>query len=193
MAITSLTVLHLKYGQFKVCYHKTKFGECVSFSRGNISHGEPIVRIHSACLFGEAFHSLHCDCGEQLDKTLKIIAKKKSGVIIYTYAEGRGVGLENKIKSMGIERDRKVDTIKAFAALGFERADFREYKGEVMALADLNVSKNIVLISNNPHKIKELENGGYVIKKILKQKTIFNKYNEKELLLKQNKKIYYVD
>jgi 3,4-dihydroxy 2-butanone 4-phosphate synthase/GTP cyclohydrolase II len=193
MAITGSTILHLKYGCFKACFHKTEFGDCVSFSRGDITRGEPIVRIHSACLFGEAFHSLHCDCGEQLDKTLKMIVKRKSGVIIYTYAEGRGIGLENKIKSMNIEREKKVNTIQAFNSLGYAKSDLRDYKREIIALRDLKLSKNIIIVSNNPHKLKELECDGYIIKKIIKQKIKHNKFNRNELFLKKEKKLYYID
>ena len=192
MSITESTWLKLKFGRFKVCYHKNKNGECVSFSYGDLKNKTPIVRIHSSCLFGEIFFSKHCDCQQQLEKTLKRIKKNRSGVIIYTYAEGRGIGLEKKIKAMEIQRTQKVDTLEAFAKIGLP-SDTRHYKAEIGALEDLNINKNIMVVSNNPTKIKSLKKAGYTIKKNIKIKIRLNKDIKDELLTKKNKMGYYTD
>jgi 3,4-dihydroxy 2-butanone 4-phosphate synthase/GTP cyclohydrolase II len=163
MAITASTTIQTKFGPFSVSYHKFDDQSCVSFSFGDLTKGTPVIRIHSACLFGEAFSSLHCDCDQQLTQTMQMIQKSGAGSIIYSYQEGRGIGLENKIKSMEIERVEHVDTVEAFKKLGFDKADLRTYAAEVSALKDLSVSKNIISFSGNPNKKKALEDNGFKI------------------------------
>lgn len=192
MSIVAKTVLKLKYGDFVTSYHSTEFGECTSFCYGNIIKSLPIVRIHSSCLFGEAFLSLHCDCRDQLEKTLKKIKENGSGVVIYTFAEGRGVGLQKKIEAMETQRSRKMDTVEAFEFLGL-KPDLRNYKAEIEALNDLQVNKEIKLVSNNPNKINSLKNAGFVIKKIVKFKIKLNEYNSQELMIKKSRLGYYID
>src|SRR6266404_2077417 len=104
MPIRSSTIIQTDFGSFKVSYHEIDAQGYVSFAHGDISRNTPIVRIHSACLFGEAFHSLHCDCNHQLTETMRVIDQHGSGVIVYSYQEGRGIGLEKKIEAMEIER-----------------------------------------------------------------------------------------
>ncbi|MDP2860838.1 MAG: GTP cyclohydrolase II RibA [bacterium] len=193
MAITETTVLHLKFADFTTSYHKTKYGDCLSFSLGDVTRDTPIVRIHSACLFGEVFYSLHCDCGQQIKKSLQMIKKHGSGVIVYTYAEGRGIGIENKIKSMETEMRFHLDTVEAFSKLGFEKPDLRDYTREVQALKDLKLSKKVILISNNPQKIQALTDAGYRIKKTVTLKIKLNEYNSRELFVKKHKLNYLLD
>jgi GTP cyclohydrolase II len=193
MAIVSQTILNLKYGQYKTSYHRVRSGTCVSFVCGDVSKKTPIVRIHSACLFGEAFFSYHCDCGQQLEQTMQKIKKHGCGVIVYSYDEGRGIGLEKKIKSMGIENTDGLNTLEAFKKLGFKKHDYRNYKKEVQALKDLHLKKEIWLVSNNPQKVKALETGGFLIKKFIKLKIKINNYNKGELLLKKSHLNYYID
>lgn len=192
MAITTSTFLPLQAGRFRVCYHKTKHGECVSFSCGNLRKKIPIVRIHSACLFGEAFSSQHCDCGEQLAKTLALIKKNKAGVLVYSYAEGRGIGLEKKIKSMELGRRLGIDSVEALDRMGY-KPDLRQYQAETEALNDLKVNKTIRVVSANPNKIKTLEKAGYNIQQIVKLNILIHQYNRKEFLTKKNKLGYYYD
>ena len=168
MAILASTILTTKFGPFKVNYHKNKKYQCISFSYGNLTKGVPIVRLHSACLFGELFKSLHCDCGEHIPKAMKIIQKHGNGIIIYSYQEGRGIGLLKKIKAMEIQRTKNCDTVEAFKLLGFKKSDYRDYKVEIGALKNLMVSKNIITFAGNPHKISSLKKAGYQIKKLIK-------------------------
>jgi len=193
MAIVSSTILHLKYGDFKTSYHRSRYGECVSFTLGDNKKIIPIVRFHSACLFGEAFFSNHCDCGQQLSQTLQKIKKHGSGIVVYGFDEGRGIGLEKKIKSMGLEQSQKLNTVEAFKKLGYEKHDYRNYKKEIQALKDLDVCEEILLVSNNPDKIKALKDAGYAIKKHIKLRIKINKYNKNELMLKRDKLNYYID
>lgn len=116
----------------------------------------PLVRLHSQCLTGESLHSIRCDCGEQLKKSLKFIAKN-NGILIYLPQEGRGIGLENKIKAYALQ-DTGLDTVEANLSLGF-RPDEREYFIAAQILKDMQVN-NIKLITNNPTKIVELKKYG---------------------------------
>jgi len=192
MAITSTTILHLKEGKFKTSYHLTDYGEVISFSIGDVKNSIPIVRLHSACLFGEAFLSNHCDCFEQLHKSMSLIKKHRCGVVIYGFQEGRGLGLEKKIRAMEIQRAENLDTVEAFKKMGFP-SDLRKYDAMIEALNDLKINKNIILISNNPEKIGSLEKAGYIIKKLIKLKVKPNKLIEHERLTKKNKMGYYID
>ena len=170
MPIISSTILVTKYGKLKVNYHQFKinfdFESCISITNGNISSPNCIVRIHSSCLFSESLSSIDCDCDLQLQKSLKLIAEK-TGAIIYLYQEGRGLGLGNKIKAMETERTERVDTAEAFHKLHFD-LDPRKYTIAIKTLRELGVSKNIRLITNNPHKKMELEQGGFKITKRIK-------------------------
>ena len=156
------TIIKTSFGKFDVQYFKPEEKEIVTFSYGDISSGVPIVRIHSSCLFGESFHSEHCDCAQQLTDTMRKIVERGSGVIVYVYEEGRGVGLKNKIRAMEIERVEGFDTVDAFAKLGFE-ADPRDFTIPAKVLKDLDVSKTIGLYSGNPKKRASLEKIGFEI------------------------------
>lgn len=157
------TVIQTEFGAFKVTFHKTEHKDFISFTYGDVSTGQPIIRIHSSCLFGESFHSLHCDCQHQLTATMEMIVKNGNGVIIYAYDEGRGIGLENKIKAMEVERTKGIDTVAAFAELGFDNPDLRSFELETQVLTGLNVSKTIKSFSGNPKKRQALENASFSI------------------------------
>jgi len=163
MTIVTSTILKTKYGKFMVCYHEYGKKFCLSFSKGDLSKNYPIVRIHSACLFAEVFGSIHCDCYIQLKKIINLIKKNKNGVIIYSFKEGRGIGLKNKIKTMELERVYDLDTVDAFRKLGFNKKDYRSYTTEIRAMKELNINRNIKSSSRNPVKINALKRAGYNI------------------------------
>lgn len=185
MAIRSSTIVRLQRGLFRVAYHSTADGDCVSVSYGDIEHGTPIVRLHSACLFGEAFHAVDCDCAEQLDTALKLIKKNRSGVLVYRYAEGRGIGLEDKIKAIELQRIHKLNTVDAFKKLGFN-PDPRSYEAEIAALKDLRVSTNIRVASTNPRKLAALEAADFVVVGTIQVTALITKYNIQELMAKRD-------
>jgi len=116
---------------------------------------EVIVRIHSECITGDLFGSKRCDCGEQLNRALRIASAGK-GVVIYLRQEGRGIGIINKLKAYQLQ-DQGLDTIQANLHLGFD-IDARHYEVAQAILADLGISK-IQLLTNNPEKVEAFENG----------------------------------
>lgn len=117
----------------------------------------PLVRIHSECLTGDVFGSRRCDCGPQLAQSLDLIKKEGSGLLIYLRQEGRGIGLSNKLKAYNLQ-DSGLDTVEANEALGFQ-ADQRQYKVAASMLDSFGIKK-VRLITNNPRKIKGLEELG---------------------------------
>lgn len=175
--IYSSTLLKTIFGEFIVNYHEFSEGDCLSFVIGEIKNNIPILRVHSACLFGEVFHSLSCDCNQQLQKSLNKIRENKMGIVIYMYQEGRGIGIKNKIRAMEFERVYNIDTVQAFERLNY-KSDERGYIVAAKALKELGVSR-VNIITNNPKKIQELESNGISVH----ERTIL-KYNKNKLIKK---------
>jgi len=134
-----------------------KTEEAVALVIGDIHSAPPLVRIHSQCLTGDVFGSLRCDCRQQLEMALSLIAGEGAGILIYEQQEGRGIGLMPKLQAYELQ-DAGLDTVQANERLGF-KADHREFAMPAEILETLDV-KAVRLLSNNPDKVAALENAG---------------------------------
>jgi GTP cyclohydrolase II len=127
---------------------------------GDLHSSPPIVRIHSRCTTGDAFHSLRCDCHDQLHLALGVIADEGSGVLLYEDQEGRGIGLIEKLRAYELQ-DRGLDTVEANLELGHE-IDARNYELAVQILSFLGV-RSLRLMTNNPLKMQAVSSAGIAI------------------------------
>jgi GTP cyclohydrolase II len=124
---------------------------------GDLSQGVPLLRIHSQCLTGEVFGSQRCDCGGQFNLAMQAIAREGRGLVIYEFQEGRGIGLMAKLQAYELQ-DAGIDTIEANHALGL-KADFRDFSLAAAILHELRIPR-VRLLTNNPRKLRALEDGG---------------------------------
>jgi len=131
--------------------------EAVALVMGDIHSELPLVRIHSQCLTGDVFGSVRCDCRQQLEMALSLIAKAGAGVLVYELQEGRGIGLMAKLQAYELQ-DKGLDTVQANEQLGF-KADHREFQLPAEILKALGL-KAVRLLSNNPQKVAALEAAG---------------------------------
>ena len=158
------------HGEFRILGYKGRLNgadhEVVVLRMGDLEADgpAPLVRIHSQCLTGEVFDSLRCDCGQQLQLALERIGDEGRGVLIYDPQEGRGIGLLNKLKAYQLQ-DEGADTVEANEQLGFE-ADLRDYNLPVAVLRSLGISR-VRLLSNNPSKVRALEDAGIEVEERL--------------------------
>lgn len=147
----------------------------------------PLVRLHSACLTGDVFRSLRCDCGEQLDKAIAAMREADGGIICYLAQEGRGIGIANKLRAYALQ-DGGMDTLEANEALGFA-ADEREFAIAARMLDDLGYGR-VRLITNNPEKIGRLESSGIVVTERVPLKATLNPHNERYINARVHKTGY---
>ena len=152
-----------RWGQFRIYGFRLnpvtngKPEEAVALVMGDVHASPPLVRIHSQCLTGDVFGSLRCDCRQQLEMALGMIAEEGAGILIYEQQEGRGIGLMPKLQAYELQ-DSGLDTVEANEKLGF-KADHREFALPADVLKVLGV-KRVRLMSNNPNKVAALERGG---------------------------------
>lgn len=154
-----------RWGHFRILGFEGESGsgqrlqheDAVALVMGDLSTSPPLVRIHSQCLTGDVFGSLRCDCRQQLEMALAMIAQAGAGVLIYEQQEGRGIGLMAKLRAYELQ-DSGLDTVEANEKLGF-KADHREFALPAEILKQLGL-RQVRLLSNNPDKVAALESAG---------------------------------
>jgi 3,4-dihydroxy 2-butanone 4-phosphate synthase/GTP cyclohydrolase II len=152
--------LPTEYGEFRLIGYRslTSNEEFVVLTRGDLREDRPpLVRVHSQCLTGDVFGSVKCDCGRQLRAAMELVAREGRGTIVYQQQEGRGIGIINKIRAYALQ-DKGADTIEANEQLGLA-VDLRCYEQCAEILRDLGL-KRVRLMSNNPEKMRGLEEMG---------------------------------
>ncbi len=176
-----------RFGKFRLHLFESKVDDHhhMAVVKGNVTDGEPVlVRAHSQCLTGDLFHSLRCDCGDQLEAALAKIEEDGKGVLLYMRQEGRGIGLANKIRAYELQ-DQGRDTVEANVELGFG-VDLRDYGVGAQILWDLGV-RQIKLMTNNPKKIIGLQGHGLTIVERVPLEVDPNEVNARYLQTKKDK------
>ena len=181
--------LPTRHGEFKLIFYGVKYEAQQPFVlvMGEPDKGPvPLVRLHSACFTGDVLASLRCDCGDQLNMALEMIASEGSGVLVYLPQEGRGIGLVEKIKAYALQ-DQGLDTVEANLALGY-KVDTRDYGIGIQLLKDLGLTK-VRLLTNNPKKTDAFIYGGFdlqVVDQVPIHPTV-NEHNARYIATKRDK------
>ncbi|MFC1500395.1 bifunctional 3,4-dihydroxy-2-butanone-4-phosphate synthase/GTP cyclohydrolase II [Candidatus Zixiibacteriota bacterium] len=189
MLVHKVTVVDFptRFGLFKLHLYESRVDDHhhMAVVKGDVTDNNPVlVRVHSQCLTGDLFHSMRCDCGDQLEAALGIIEKEGRGVLLYMRQEGRGIGLANKIRAYALQ-DQGRDTVEANEELGFE-ADLRDYGVGAQILWDLGI-REIRLLTNNPRKIVGLAGHGLKVSDRVPLQVEPNEVNAHYLQTKKDK------
>jgi 3,4-dihydroxy 2-butanone 4-phosphate synthase/GTP cyclohydrolase II len=181
------TRLPTAFGEFDVVGYRALVDDKhhVAMVKGDVAgQKDVLVRVHSECLTGDVFHSLRCDCGEQLESALAMIESEGQGVLLYLAQEGRGIGLLNKLKAYNLQ-DKGLDTVDANLELGLP-VDLRDYGIGAQILSDLGLS-SIRILTNNPKKIRGLEGYGLSVTDQIPIQHAPNPHNEAYLRAKRDR------
>jgi GTP cyclohydrolase II len=181
-----------RWGKFRIHGFRAQTGqdgdrrveEAVALVMGDVTSAPVLVRVHSQCLTGDVFHSLRCDCRQQLELSLAMIAEEGAGILIYEQQEGRGIGLMAKLQAYELQ-DAGLDTVEANERLGF-KADHRDFTLPGGILKTLGVTR-VRLLSNNPDKVQALERAGVQVVERVPCEVIPSKHAEEYLKTKKAK------
>jgi 3,4-dihydroxy 2-butanone 4-phosphate synthase/GTP cyclohydrolase II len=179
------TRLPTAFGEFAAVGYRSLVDDKhhLAMVKGEVAGAEDVlVRVHSECLTGDVFHSLRCDCGEQLAAALAMIEREGRGVLLYLSQEGRGIGLLNKLRAYKLQEDG-LDTVEANLQLGLP-PDLRDYGIGAQILSDLGLT-SIRILTNNPKKIIGMEGYGLSVTEQLPIQSVPNPHNEEYLRAKQ--------
>ena len=191
--IVAIADLPTRFGRFQVlAFWNNRDGkEHIAIMHGNVIGRRDVpTRVHSECLTGDALGSLRCDCRDQLEVSLRAIARLPFGLVLYLRQEGRGIGLVNKMRAYALQ-DRGLDTVEANLALGF-RDDEREYSIAAHMLKSIGV-ESILLMTNNPRKVEDLSRFGIHISGRLPHVIPPNEFNRFYLETKRDKSGHILD
>jgi 3,4-dihydroxy 2-butanone 4-phosphate synthase/GTP cyclohydrolase II len=181
------TLLPTEHGDFRLLAYRRLGGEEIDLAlvHGDVpGEGPLLVRVHSECLTGDVFGSQRCDCGEQLEAALRLIAEAGRGVVVYLRQEGRGIGLLNKLHAYHLQ-DQGRDTVEANLELGFP-ADLRSYREAALILRDLGIER-LRLLTNNPRKVEALRDCGFEVVERVPLEVPPNEHNRRYLETKRDK------
>lgn len=181
-----------RWGTFRILGYEGHFGNegerrketVVALVMGDIHRSAPLVRIHSQCLTGDVFGSLRCDCRQQLEMALAMIAAAGTGVLVYEEQEGRGIGLMAKLQAYELQ-DKGFDTVEANEKLGY-KPDCRQYSLPVEVLKALGLTE-VRLLSNNPDKVRAVEDIGIKVVERVPCEVAPQKFTERYLTTKRQK------
>ncbi len=184
---TAATCIPTPWGDFQLRLYRSVLDDraLVALVKGEVNGRENVlVRVHSSCLTGDVFLSRRCDCGQQLHEAMRRISEEKAGVLLYLEQEGRGIGLESKIKAYALQ-DEGLDTVEANEELGYE-PDLREYGIGAQVLRELGLS-TIRLLTNNPRKVVGLNGYGLKIVETIPIRAEPNPHNQRYLETKRRR------
>jgi GTP cyclohydrolase II len=180
-----------RWGRFRIYGFRSGSGdgngeveEAVALVMGDVHANAPLVRIHSQCLTGDVFHSLRCDCRQQLEMALGMIRDLGAGILIYEQQEGRGIGLMAKLQAYELQ-DAGLDTVEANERLGF-KADHRDFALPGQMLKALGVSR-VRVLSNNPEKVEALQRAGIEVVERVPCEVVASPHAEEYLKTKKEK------
>ena len=191
--LVGVAELPTRFGHFRIAafWNNRDGKDHVAIVKGDVrGHADVPTRLHSECLTGDALGSLRCDCRDQLESSLTKIGQLERGVVLYLRQEGRGIGLMNKVRAYALQ-DRGLDTVEANLALGFGD-DERDYAIAAHMLQSLEV-QSIQLMTNNPNKIKQLEQLGVKVSGRLPHVLPPNPYNKFYLETKARRSGHFID
>lgn len=187
VAVVSVSDFPTKFGHFSIIgfVNNKDRKDHIAILKGEIGNGENLlVRVHSACLTGDALGSLRCDCGPQLHRALELIEKEGRGLVLYHQEEGRGIGLVNKLRAYALQ-DKGYDTLDANIALGF-KADERDYRIPAAMLSKLGI-KSIRMLTNNPEKVEDMETHGIRVTERVNHELPSHEHDRKYLQTKKDR------
>lgn len=191
--VEAVADLPSRFGRFRVVafWNNRDKKEHVAMVHGDVMGAEDVpTRLHSECLTGDVLGSLRCDCRDQIEAALRVLGSAERGLLLYLRQEGRGIGLINKIRAYALQ-DRGLDTVDANLALGF-RDDERDYAVAAHMLESLNI-QSVRLMTNNPNKIRQLEQHGIRVRGRIPHVMPPNDHNRFYLETKALRSGHYID